>query len=176
MNLLCKGTTFFNELIQKREVRRKSSTTEKRYLCFYNMNFLMEKYILNNQWLELSEIQSILDNKKKIELGDQARKAIIDCRNYLDAKIENEDALFYGINTGFGSLCDTAISKEDLSLLQRNLVVSHDCGTGNQVELNTVKCMLLLKIIGLAKGHSGIRLETIERLVFFYNEDILPIT
>lgn len=135
----------------------------------------MEKYILNNQWLELSEIQSILVNKKKIELGDQARKAIIDCRKYLDAKIENEDALFYGINTGFGSLCDTAISKEDLSLLQRNLVVSHACGTGNQVELNTVKCMLLLKIIGLAKGHSGIRLETIERLLFFYNEDILPI-
>jgi histidine ammonia-lyase len=93
----------------------------------------------------------------------------------LDSKIQDSERLIYGINTGFGSLCDTAISKEDLSLLQRNLVLSHACGTGNQVDLDIIKCMLLLKIIGLAKGHSGVRLETMERLVFFYNEDILPI-
>ena len=135
----------------------------------------MEKFIINNQWLELSDIQSILEKKKKIELGEDARKAIIDCRNYLDSKIKDTDSLIYGINTGFGSLCDTAISKENLSLLQRNLVLSHACGTGNQVDTSIVKCMLLLKIIGLAKGHSGVRIETMERLVFFYNEDILPI-
>lgn len=135
----------------------------------------MEKFIINNQWLELSDIQSILEKKKKIELGEDARKAIIDCRNYLDSKIQDSDQLIYGINTGFGSLCDTAISLENLSLLQQNLVLSHACGTGNQVDTSIVKCMLLLKIIGLAKGHSGVRIETMERLVFFYNEDILPI-
>lgn len=135
----------------------------------------MENFVLNNQWLELSDIQSILENKRKIELGEAARKAIIDCRNYLDSKIKDSDQLIYGINTGFGSLCDTAISKENLSLLQRNLVLSHACGTGFQIDTSIVKCMLLLKIIGLAKGHSGVRIETMERLVFFYNEDILPI-
>ena len=135
----------------------------------------MEKFILNNQWLKLEDIQSILEKNVKIELGDNARKAIVECRTYLDKKIESSDRLFYGINTGFGSLCDTAISKDDLSKLQTNLVISHACGTGSQLKNELVKCMLLLKIIGLAKGHSGIRLETIERLIFFYNEDILPV-
>jgi histidine ammonia-lyase len=135
----------------------------------------MEKFILNNQWLKLEDIQTILDKNQKIDLGEIARKAIIDCRNYLDEKIESSDRLYYGINTGFGSLCDTAISKDDLTNLQRNLVLSHACGTGSTIKNDLVKCMLLLKIIGLAKGHSGIRLETIERLIFFFNEDILPI-
>jgi histidine ammonia-lyase len=135
----------------------------------------MEKFILNNQWLKLEDIQTILDKNQKIDLGEIARKAIIDCRTYLDEKIESSDRLYYGINTGFGSLCDTAISKDDLTNLQRNLVLSHACGTGSTIKNDLVKCMLLLKIIGLAKGHSGIRLETIERLIFFFNEDILPI-
>ena len=135
----------------------------------------MEKFILNNQWLQLEDIQSILEKNQKIELGETARKKIIDCRTYLDGKIESSNRLFYGINTGFGSLCDTAISKEDLSSLQRNLVLSHSCGTGETIEHELVKCMLLLKIIGLAKGHSGIQIETIERLIFFFNEDILPV-
>ena len=135
----------------------------------------MEKFILNNQWLKLKDIQTILDKNQKIDLGETARKAIIDCRTYLDEKIESSDRLYYGINTGFGSLCDTAISKDDLTTLQRNLVISHACGTGETIKNELVKCMLLLKIIGLAKGHSGIRLETIERLIFFFNEDILPI-
>ena len=135
----------------------------------------MEKFILNNQWLKLEDIQTILDKNQKIDLGETARKAIIVCRTYLDEKIESSDRLYYGINTGFGSLCDTAISKDDLTTLQRNLVISHACGTGETIKNELVKCMLLLKIIGLAKGHSGIRLETIERLIFFFNEDILPI-
>jgi histidine ammonia-lyase len=135
----------------------------------------MDKFILDNQWLHLKDIQDILEKNLKIELGENARTAIVACRRYLDEKIENSDKLFYGINTGFGSLCDTAISKEDLSTLQTNLVISHACGTGDKLNKELVKCMLLLKIIGLAKGHSGIRIETIERLLFFFNEDILPI-
>jgi histidine ammonia-lyase len=135
----------------------------------------MENFILYNQWLQFEDIQSILEKNQKIILGETARKAIIDCRSYLDQKIQNSNELFYGINTGFGSLCDTAISKEDLTTLQRNLVLSHASGTGETIENELVKCMLLLKIIGLAKGHSGIRLETIERLIFFFNEEILPI-
>ena len=64
----------------------------------------MEKFIINNQWLELSDIQSILENKRKIELGEAARKAIIDCSNYLDSKIQDSDSLIYKIKTGvFGA-------------------------------------------------------------------------
>jgi histidine ammonia-lyase len=83
--------------------------------------------------------------------------------------------LIYGINTGFGSLCNTAISKEDLSQLQRNLVLSHSCGMGEEVPHEIVKRMLLLKVLGLSKGNSGVQLETIERLLFYYNENIFPV-
>jgi histidine ammonia-lyase len=135
----------------------------------------MSKFIIDNQWLTLSDVESILKNKQQIELGERATKEIIKCRNFLDSKIEQSDQLFYGINTGFGSLCDTVISKEDLCQLQRNLVLSHACGTGKTIDFEIARCMLLLKVIGLSKGHSGVKLETIERLIFFFNEDILPI-
>jgi len=135
----------------------------------------MGNFIIDNQWLTLNDIESILKNKKHIQLGKNAIAAIQKCREYLDSKIENSDQLFYGINTGFGSLCETAISKEDLSQLQRNLVLSHACGTGKTIDHELVRYMLLLKVIGLSKGHSGVKLETVERLIFFFNENILPI-
>ncbi|WP_396195551.1 histidine ammonia-lyase, partial [Flavobacterium sp.] len=84
-------------------------------------------------------------------------------------------APIYGINTGFGSLCNVKISNEHLSQLQENLVKSHACGTGEEVPQEIVKLMLLLKIQSLSYGHSGVQLQTVERLVDFYNHDILPV-
>lgn len=135
----------------------------------------MSVYKINNQWIGLSELEDLLDSSQKIELGADARAAIAKCRQYLDDKMANHDQLIYGINTGFGSLCNTAISFEDLGLLQYNLVVSHACGTGEEVPAELVKRMLLLKIIGLSHGHSGVQVATVERLVFFYNNEILPV-
>ena len=135
----------------------------------------MSVYQINNQWIGLSELEDLLYSSQKIELGADARAAIAKCRQYLDDKMANHDQLIYGINTGFGSLCNTAISFEDLGLLQYNLVVSHACGTGEEVPAELVKRMLLLKIIGLSHGHSGVQVATIERLIFFYNNEILPV-
>ncbi len=87
----------------------------------------------------------------------------------------DSSALIYGVNTGFGSLCNTAISKEDLSTLQSNLVRSHACGMGEMVPFEIVKRMLLLKILGLSHGNSGVQVKTVERLIFFYNNDIFPV-
>ena len=135
----------------------------------------MSIYQINNQWIGLSELEDLLYSSRKIELGADARAAIAKCRQYLDDKMANHDQLIYGINTGFGSLCNTAISFEDLGLLQYNLVVSHACGTGEEVPAELVKRMLLLKIIGLSHGHSGVQVATVERLIFFYNNEILPV-
>lgn len=135
----------------------------------------MSVYQINNQWIGLNELEDLLYSSQKIELGADARAAIAKCRQYLDDKMANHDQLIYGINTGFGSLCNTAISFEDLGLLQYNLVVSHACGTGEEVPAELVKRMLLLKIIGLSHGHSGVQVATVERLVFFYNNEILPV-
>lgn len=95
-------------------------------------------------------------------------------RNFLDKKIASGQT-YYGINTGFGSLCNVRINDDELADLQKNLVTSHSCGFGDEVPDDIVKIMLLLKIRGLAQGFSGIHQDTIQRLVYFYNENILPV-
>ena len=135
----------------------------------------MKKYIINNSWISLDEVEEMLNSHCALELGDNARKAIQQCRTYLDDKIQRHDKLIYGINTGFGSLCNTAIDTKDLEQLQRNLVLSHACGTGDEVPQELVKRMLLLKILGLSHGNSGVQVETVERLILFFNQSILPV-
>jgi len=107
-------------------------------------------------------------------ISEESKKRIITCRNYLDQKIKESDEPIYGINTGFGSLYDRSISKKDLSTLQKNLVMSHACGVGDEVPLDVVKLMIFLKVQSLSYGNSGIQLSTVERLIEFYNNDILP--
>lgn len=125
--------------------------------------------------LTLSDIASIIKEQKQIELSAEAKQRIVACRDYLDAKMSNKDAVFYGINTGFGSLCNTQISHDELELLQYNLLRSHACGTGDFVPQEIVKLMLLLKVQSLSYGNSGVQLETVERLIYFFNNNILPV-
>ncbi|MFN5910808.1 MAG: histidine ammonia-lyase, partial [Bacteroidota bacterium] len=132
-------------------------------------------YTIDNQWISLDEVDEILRTHDTIQLGEKARKAIAQCRRFLDEKVQSHDTLIYGINTGFGSLCNTAIAEQDLERLQRNLVLSHACGVGEEVPQELVKRMLLLKILGLSHGNSGVHPETVERLVFFYNNNMLPV-
>lgn len=125
--------------------------------------------------LTLDGINQILIEHKSLALSEEAKVNIQRCRHYLDHKMREHDAPIYGINTGFGSLCNVKISTENLTLLQENLVKSHACGTGDEVPLPIVKLMLLLKIQSLSYGNSGVQLETVERLIEFYNLDILPV-
>jgi histidine ammonia-lyase len=135
----------------------------------------MSTFTITSEWISLETLEHILDNNLKLELSENSKKQILKGRQYLDDVMKNEDRIIYGINTGFGSLCDTVIPKSDLEQLQTNLVLSHACGAGEEVPLHLVKRMFLLKVLGLSHGHSGVQLETVERLIFFFNNDILPI-
>lgn len=135
----------------------------------------MSQYTIHLDYIELTEFENIISSNLKVNLSSEAKAAVEKCRAYLDQKMQGSDALIYGINTGFGSLCDTAISSNDLEALQRNLVLSHACGTGEEVPQELVRRMLLLKVFGLSKGNSGVQLATVERLLFFYNEGIYPV-
>ena len=135
----------------------------------------MKKYIVNNEWIALEQLEEVLVGDFHLELSDSARTAIQKCRTYLDEKVARHERLIYGVNTGFGSLCNTAISNEDLEQLQTNLVLSHACGTGEEVPSELVKRMIFLKVLGLSHGHSGVQVETVERLIFFFNNNILPV-
>lgn len=123
-------------------------------------------------YIKIEDIAHLLS--QKIQLSEEQKKAVQKNRDYLDEKMRSGQT-YYGINTGFGSLCNVRVSDEELSDLQANLVKSHACGMGNQVEPDLVKLMILLKIKGLSRGYSGIHPETLDRLIFFYNNDILPV-
>ncbi len=135
----------------------------------------MTAFEINNDWITLSELENIISSNCTVTLSEKAKTEINNCRAYLDEKVQHSDQLIYGINTGFGSLCNTAISREDLEKLQSNLVLSHACGAGEEVPQAIVKRMLLLKAFGLSHGNSGAQLETIERLLYMYNNSILPV-
>ena len=102
-----------------------------------------------------------------------AKTRIQDCRKYLDSKLREHKDLYYGINTGFGALYNKTVSEKDLGTLQHNLVRSHACGTGAEVPQEIVRLMLLLKIQGLSHGKSGVQLQTVERLIDFFNHDVV---
>ena len=125
--------------------------------------------------LSLERVKEIIDKKEKLVLSDEAKAAIVKCREYLDRKMEDIGRPVYGVTTGFGSLYNVSIPKEDLSRLQHNLVMSHACGTGEKVRPEIVRLMLFLKAQSLSYGHSGAQLVTVQRLVDMFNEDVLPV-
>lgn len=132
-------------------------------------------HIISSKSLDLATIQSIILEQKQLELSTDSVNKINQCRTYLDEKLKSETRPIYGINTGFGSLYNVKINKENLTKLQENLMMSHACGTGDLVPEPIVKLMLLLKIQSLSYGHSGVQLETVKRLIDFYNNDVLPL-
>ena len=132
-------------------------------------------HTISAEHLSQDLIDEIITKRYKLELSKDARNRIIRCREYLDRKISESDKPIYGVTTGFGSLCDISISQDEMAELQVNLIMSHACGTGDRVSNNVVKIMLLLKVQSLSYGHSGCKIETVERLIDFFNNDIYPV-
>ena len=115
------------------------------------------------------------DVTAKVALSDEAKQAIVKGRSYLEEKIKTTKAPIYGVNTGFGSLCNVIVADNELEKLQENLIKSHACGMGNIVSSEIVKLMLFLKVQSLSYGKSGIQLSTVERLIDRINNNVYPI-
>ncbi len=135
----------------------------------------MEYHYISSETLTFEKVAHILNDGVKLALSEEAKQRIQNCRDYLDKKMETQKTPIYGVTTGFGSLCDRNISHKDLSTLQKNLVMSHACGTGDMVPEEIVKLMLLLKIQNFSYGNSGVQLVTANRLIDFFNNDVLPV-
>jgi histidine ammonia-lyase len=135
----------------------------------------MSHISIDGTYLNAVIIQNALQNNYKVLLSSVVIDKVRKNRNYLDKKMENSEAIIYGINTGFGSLCNVRISDENLGKLQENLVLSHACGMGDLVPENICKLIHLLKIINLSHGYSGVRVELLEKLVEIYNANIIPV-
>ena len=134
----------------------------------------MQKHYISPDHLTIDCINAILKNNTPIALSDEAVRRIQACRDYLDKKMENQKEPIYGVSTGFGSLCNISVGKEELSQLQKNLVMSHACGTGDEVPQEIVRLIVLLKIQSLSYGYSGVQLITVQRLVDMFNNNVLP--
>jgi histidine ammonia-lyase len=125
--------------------------------------------------VSIDDVKRIISGNYKLTLSTEAIRRLKLCREYLDKKIAENPEPIYGITTGFGSLCNVSVNKNDLAKLQKNLVMSHACGTGEKVPQEIVKIILLLKIQSLSYGFSGVQLLTVQRLIEFFNENILPV-
>ena len=130
---------------------------------------------INSEWLTIARVNEVLAKGYKLELSENAKRRIINCRKYLDDKMKDTERPIYGVTTGFGSLCNISVGKEDLSTLQKNLMMSHACGTGARVPSEIVKLMLFLKAQSLSYGHSGVQLITVERILDMFNNNIIPV-
>lgn len=135
----------------------------------------LETYAIGSSQLTYDLIEKILNDGTKLVLSDDAIAKITHCREFLDKKTDNNTVPIYGVTTGFGSLCNKHISREELSTLQENLVKSHSCSVGTPVDKTVIKLMLLLKAHALSMGFSGVQVETVQRILDFYNNNVLPV-
>ena len=135
----------------------------------------MEYFHLTLNNLTINDILPLTDEKCKLVLSEEVKTRIKKCREYLDNKMKYQTEPIYGITTGFGSLCNVKIDTDQLSKLQKNLVMSHACGMGEEVPQEIVRLMMFLKIKSLGYGYSGVRMETVDRLVEMFNQNVYPV-
>ena len=132
-------------------------------------------FTLNNQWYGLESLYQAFKQQTPVQLGAESQNSISKSHKYLSERLGQGDLRFYGINTGFGSLCDVKIENHEIEQLQYNLLRSHACGTGETIPEEMVRMILLLKVINLAQGYSGVQPAVVNKLIEFYNEGICPI-
>lgn len=138
------------------------------------MGSTLKSFKFGEDWLTASIALSIAKGKTKAELSIATRKKVNDSAKIVANIVEKGKAV-YGINTGFGPLCTTKISKEETKILQTNILKSHSVGVGKPIDSEIAKLMLLLKLQSLAKGYSGISESTLDRILWHIENDAIPI-
>jgi histidine ammonia-lyase len=124
--------------------------------------------------LTVDKVVAIANGSLKAILNSEAIQLVISCREKVEIMANGEKAV-YGINTGFGPLCDIQITPEETSKLQENLLITHAVGVGNPIDKELSKIMMICKVHALCQGFSGVRLELIERIIYFIENNLLPI-
>lgn len=124
--------------------------------------------------LTVTKVINIANGTLKAELTELAIKKINNCRANVESMASGDKAV-YGINTGFGPLCDVQISSEQTNKLQENLLITHAVGVGNAIDKELSKIMMICKVHALSQGFSGVRLALIERIIYFIENDLLPV-
>lgn len=124
--------------------------------------------------LTVQKVMAIVHGTLSATISKKAKSGIIECRKKVEAMARGKKAI-YGINTGFGPLCDTQITPEETNQLQVNLLITHAVGVGEPIDTKIAKAMMVCKVHSLCKGYSGIRLKVIERIIYFIENNLIPI-
>jgi histidine ammonia-lyase len=132
-------------------------------------------FTISPEPLTIDQAEEIVKGSVTLEMSEESVNLINRCRDYLDRKLETHDSPVYGVTTGFGALYNKTISGDQLSQLQKNLVMSHACGAGQEVRKSIVKLMLFLKAHALSLGYSGVQAATVNILLEMHNRDIIPV-
>lgn len=132
-----------------------------------------EILILDGNSLTLEQIDDFIKNNRKVDLAPDAKEKVLTARKLVDKWVE-DDEVIYGVTTGFGEFANVKISKADNARLQKNLIMSHSVGVGKPLPPFIIKIMMLLRVNALSRGHSGIRLSTLELLISMINNNIIP--
>ncbi len=130
--------------------------------------------LLNGKNLTVEQVAAVARQGEPVAIAEDAKGKINVARAYVDRKLE-EGVVIYGLTTGFGKFSDQLISNEDTAKLQRNLIISHACAMGNPLPTEVVRSIMLLRLNALSRGHSGIRLSTMETLLAMLNRGVHPI-
>jgi len=130
--------------------------------------------ILNGESLTLEQLIQISRDHEKVEMDPASMELVKRASLFVKHKSESDEAI-YGINTGFGHLAHVKIDKKEVNQLQENLLMSHACGVGDPLPVETVRAMMALRINALVKGYSGIRLETLHKMVEYLNDNLIPV-
>ncbi len=131
------------------------------------------KLTVNNQLVTLAELRKVWLEPVTVDLGLEARRCIAESNELIDDVVAHGDTI-YGVNTGFGQLASVRIDNDDLARLQENLVRSHSVGVGEDLDDEVVRLIMLMKVIALAEGFSGVRVELVETLCALLNNNIYP--
>lgn len=131
------------------------------------------RLVIGDRRLTLEDLINVTRKGYKVEISEGAYKKVAEARELVDRYVK-EKKVSYGITTGFGKFSDTVISEEQTGLLQKNLIMSHSCGVGNPISVDMAKGIMLLRIVNLSKGHSGVRKIVLDTLVDMLNKDVTP--
>jgi len=129
---------------------------------------------IDGEHLSIDDVVSVARGMEKVSISEKALERIEESRRKVE-KVLKEGKVVYGINTGFGELSSVCISDKEIEKLQENLIRSHACGTGDELPEEVVRAMILLRINSLAKGHSGVTKELVEKLVDGLNRGFHPV-
>ncbi len=131
--------------------------------------------MVDSKWWKLEDVYSRLESETSPIMDDEVGQRVDKCHSYLLNRISTNGDTLYGVNTGFGSLANTRIPDDQLSDLQRRILISHACGVGDEVPTEVIKAMMLLKAKALGQGHSAVAKSTIQRIMDMFADDIIPV-